>query len=147
MSTTHLQADTYPYSPGTTTRTGKPCSCGSGCPFIPTASSDARPSMTGSVATPRFIPLTSRMTIWVAPFCTPASLSRSASSAPCHRALPMKPPPTPSETQHRVTSWSIIGRFISSPNVIVIGLSTMPWILSCHAWEETWGTTSAVSIR
>jgi hypothetical protein len=59
----------------------------------------------------------------------------------------MKPPPTPSETQHRVTSWSIIGRFISSPNVIVIGLSTMPWILNCHAWEETWGTTSAVSIR
>src|SRR5262250_1599860 len=28
MSTTHLQADTYPYNPGTTTRTGKPCTCG-----------------------------------------------------------------------------------------------------------------------
>ena len=89
MSTTHLVADTYPYSPGTTTRTGYPCSWGSSWPFMPTASSDVRPSMTGSVATPMVIPLTSRMTIWSAPDCIPASRSRSARSTPCQRALPM----------------------------------------------------------
>ena len=47
---------------------------------MPTASIDFRPSMTGSVATPMVIPLTSRMTIWSAPDCIPASRSTSASS-------------------------------------------------------------------
>ncbi len=45
MSVIHLQADTYPYSPGTTVRTGKPCAVGSGRPFMPTARSASLPSI------------------------------------------------------------------------------------------------------
>jgi len=56
---------------------------------MPTASMDARPSITGSVATPMVIPLTSRITIWSAPVWIPALRSRSASSVPSQRALPM----------------------------------------------------------
>ena len=44
-----LVADTYPYRPGTTIRTGKPCSIGSGSPFMPTASIASRPSSSTAV--------------------------------------------------------------------------------------------------
>ena len=42
--------------PGTTIRTGKPCSTGSGCPSIPTASMASRPSITAAVGVPIVIP-------------------------------------------------------------------------------------------
>ena len=58
MSVTHLVADTYPYSPGTTIRTGKPCATGSGWPFIATASSASRPSMTVCTGVPDVKPST-----------------------------------------------------------------------------------------
>ncbi len=114
---------------------------------MPTASSDFRPSMTGSVATPIVIPLTSRMTIWSAPDCIPASRSTSARRMPCQRALPMYPPPTASETQVRVTSCSTMGRWMSSSNVRVAGLSTMPWMRSSQVFAATCGTIRAVSTR
>ena len=57
---------------------------GSGWPFMPTASRDSRPSMTGSVATPMVMPLTSRMTIWSAPGLDP----RLAEQRGQQRALP-----------------------------------------------------------
>ncbi len=44
-------------------------------------------------------------------------------------------------------SCSIMGIFISWSNVIVIGLSTIPWIRSCQVDDDTCGTTSAVSTR
>ena len=79
-----------------------------------TASIESRPSRIGSVATPMVIPCTSRMTIWSAPRWMPALRRIGASSVPCHRALPMKLPPTASETQVRVMSRSIMGRRIRS---------------------------------
>lgn len=62
MSLIHLQADTYPYSPGTTIRTGKPCAKGSGSPFMPKASRASRPSMTSSTGVPMVMPSTERAT-------------------------------------------------------------------------------------
>ena len=47
-SVTHFVADTYPYSPGTTMRTGKPCSTGSGSPSIAIASSALRSSVSAA---------------------------------------------------------------------------------------------------
>ena len=44
-------------------------------------------------------------------------------------------------------SCSIMGIFISSSNVIVIGLSTMPWIFSCQLDACSCGMTRAVSTR
>ena len=58
MSVTHLVADTYPYRPGTTIRAGKPCATGSGCPFIATASSASRPSITVATGVPEVNPST-----------------------------------------------------------------------------------------
>ena len=93
MSSIHLQAETYPYRPGTTMRTGKPWAKGSGSPFMPTASSASRPSMTSSTGVPIVMPSTERATSWSA--CpprdggwTPASSSRSARRTPSQRALP-----------------------------------------------------------
>ncbi len=44
-------------------------------------------------------------------------------------------------------SCSSMGIFISSSNVIVIGLSTMPWIRSCQLEGDTCGMISEVSTR
>src|ERR1700722_19042560 len=52
-SVTHLVADTYPYSPGTTIRAGKPWATGSGWPFMPMASSAFRPSSTVCTGVPQ----------------------------------------------------------------------------------------------
>ena len=79
-----------------------------------TASIESRPSRTGSVATPMVIPLTSRITIWSAPTWMPALRKMGARSVPCQRALPMKLPPTASETQVSVMSRSIMGCRIRS---------------------------------
>src|SRR5699024_6249605 len=52
MSTNHLVADTNPYSPGTTMRTGNPCSKGSGSPFIAMASIASRSSVSAPIGVP-----------------------------------------------------------------------------------------------
>jgi hypothetical protein len=44
-------------------------------------------------------------------------------------------------------SCSIMGIFISSSYVIVIGWSTMPWIRSCQVDAESCGVTREVSTR
>ncbi len=66
MSVIHVQADTYPYRPGTIIRTGKPWSKGRGSPFMPTASIASRPSMTSSTGEPRVMPSTDRAASWSA---------------------------------------------------------------------------------
>ena len=64
-STTHFVAETYPYSPGTTMRTGKPCSTGSGSPFMPTASRRVAPGSCSAVE--RRAARSSRRRSWRAP--------------------------------------------------------------------------------
>ena len=88
MSVTHLVADTYPYSPGTTIRAGKPCATGSGCPFIATASRASRPSSTTCSGVPEVNPSTEVHSSWSAPARGRACRIRSARRAPSHRALP-----------------------------------------------------------
>ena len=86
---THLVADTYPYSPGTTIRAGNPCSTGSGWPFMATASSASRPSRTVCTGVPQVYPSAEVDRIWSAPARGRASRSRLARLAPSHLALPM----------------------------------------------------------
>ena len=102
MSTTHLQADTYPYRPGTTSRAGNPCSTGSAAPFIATATSASRPSRTTDSGVPDVNPSVDVHSSCDAPACGRASRSSEASDAPSHLALPMYGPPTGFDTQHRV---------------------------------------------
>src|SRR5215469_5146373 len=103
MSVTHLVADTYPYRPGTTMRTGKPCSTGSGWPFIATASRASRPSITTWTGVPEVNPSTDVHSSMDAPLLTPACRKRDPREAPSHLALPMYGPLTGLETQHSVT--------------------------------------------
>ncbi len=153
MSSIHLQADTYPYRPGTIMRTGKPWASGSGSPFIPTASIASRPSMTSSTGVPSVMPSTDRATSWSAGpprrgGLTPASRSRSARRTPIQRALPTYGPPTSLDTHVRVMSRSINSRASRSWNVYVTGRVTpFPWIRSRQRVASTFGTTSAVSTR
>src|SRR6201996_2711965 len=80
MSTTHLQADTYPYRPGTTRRAGKPCSVGSTAPFIPTASSASWPlSSTTESGVPEVKPSLEVHSSWSAPARGLADRMRAAS--------------------------------------------------------------------
>ena len=102
MSTTHLQADTYPYRPGTTSRAGNPCSTGSAAPFIATATSASRPSRTTDSGVPDVNPSVDVHSSCDAPACRRASRSSEASDAPSHFAFPMYGPPTGFDTQHRV---------------------------------------------
>src|SRR6516162_8520167 len=102
MSASHLHADTYPYRPGTTIRTGNPCATGSGEPFIATASSASRPSMTACTGTPEVNPSAEVHSNWLAPARRPAWRSRLARLAPSHRALPIYGPATGLDTQHNV---------------------------------------------
>jgi hypothetical protein len=88
MSVTHLVADTYPYSPGTTSRAGKPCATGNGVPFIATASSASRPSSTTCSGVPLVYPSTEVHSSWSAPASGRACRIRSARRAPSHLALP-----------------------------------------------------------
>ena len=110
MSVTHLHADTYPYRPGTTIRAGKPCATGSGAPFMPTATSASRPSITTLVGAPIVMPSTDVISNWSDASLTPASRSRSASRAPSQRALLISGPPTGFDTQQSVIQRSISGR-------------------------------------
>ena len=102
MSVTHLVADTYPYRPGTTSRAGNPCSTGSAAPFMATATSASRPSITTDSGVPEVNPSTDVHSSWSAPACGRASRSSDASDAPSHFAFPMYGPPTGLETQHSV---------------------------------------------
>src|SRR5215471_1337615 len=99
MSLIHLHADTYPYRPGTTMRTGNPCATGRGVPFIATASRASRPSSAAWTGTPEVNPSTEVHSSWLAPARIPAWRSRLARLAPSHRALPMYGPPTGLDTQ------------------------------------------------
>jgi hypothetical protein len=56
ISVIHLHADTYPYRPGTTIRTGKPCATGRAVPFIATASIASLPSSTVLIGVPEVNP-------------------------------------------------------------------------------------------
>lgn len=153
MSWIHLQADTKPYRPGTTMRTGKPWAKGSGSPFIPRASIESRPSMTSSTGLPMVIPSTERATSWWAgpPFdggLTPHWRRRSARRTPIHRALPTYGPPTSFETQASVMFRSISGMRSSCANdTFASRVTPLPWIRSRHEFASTLGTTSAVSTR
>ena len=83
-------------------RAGKPCAIGSACPFIATASSASRPSITVCTGVPEVNPSTEVHISWSAPALIPASLSRAARLAPSHLALPMYGPSTGLDTQHKV---------------------------------------------
>ena len=102
ISVTHLVADTYPYSPGTTMRTGKPCSTGSAWPFMATASRASRPSMTVCTGVPDVNPSLEVHSSWSAPALMPAWRKTAARLAPSHSAFPMYGPATGLDTQHSV---------------------------------------------
>ena len=70
-------------------RTGKPCSTGSGSPFMPTQSSGSRPSSSAAIGVPIVMPSTERASSWSAPGRTPTSRSSGASGTPSQRAVPM----------------------------------------------------------
>ena len=89
-----------------TSRTGNPCSRGSGSPFMATATSACRPSKAYSVGKPEFQLSTERPTICVAPRCTPARFSTASRGTPRHTALSTRFPPTRLETQLSVTGVS-----------------------------------------
>src|SRR5215469_4041255 len=101
MSATHLHADTYPYSPGTTSRAGNPWSTGSAASFMATAMSESRPvSSTTDSGVPDVNPSTDVHSSWSAPRSGPASRISAAYDAPSHLALLISGPPTGFETQH-----------------------------------------------
>ena len=79
-------------------RTGKPCSTGSGSPFMPRASIAVRPSVTASTGVPVVKPSTLVDAICWAPARTPASASRSASGTPRNTAFETSAPPTSLDT-------------------------------------------------
>ena len=83
-------------------RAGKPCATGSGWPFIATASSASRPSITVCTGVPEVNPSTEVHISWSAPALIPASRSTARRLAPSHFALPMYGPPTGLDTQHKV---------------------------------------------
>ncbi len=107
-------------------RTGKPCSSGSGSPFMATASIASRPSVTADVGVLQVQPSTERLRTCSAPACTPASSSSGASRTPVQRAVPTYGPPTSLDTQVRVMSRSTSGRRSRSSKDSVSGRSTMP---------------------
>ena len=71
----HLVADSYPYRPGTSIRTGNPCSNGNACPSIEIASIASRPSVASTRGVPAVNPSTERLAICVAPVDAPAAVA------------------------------------------------------------------------
>ena len=112
-----------------------------------TASSAFRPSMTVSIGVPQVHPSAEVLRIWSAPRLTRASRSRAARLAPSHRALPTYGPPTWLDTQARVMSASVSGRFSSWSKVMSSSRSTRPCTRRCHVSGGTWGRLSDVSTR
>src|SRR5215469_9074460 len=103
MSATHLHADTYPYSPGTTSRAGNPWSTGRAVPFMATAMSESRPvSSTTDSGVPDVNPSTDVHSSWSAPRSGPAARIRAPYDAPRNLALLMYGPLTGFDTQHSV---------------------------------------------
>jgi len=147
MSVTHLVADTYPYSPGTTMRTGNPCATGSAVPFMATASIASRPSRTVAMGVPEVKPSVEVHSNWSAPARGRAVRSRLARLVPSHLALPMYGPATGFDTQHSVIQSSISGRLSSWSKLMLISRSTMPWMRRCQVCGATSGRISAVSTR
>ena len=88
-------------------RTGKPCTTGSGSPFIPIASIASSTSSAERVGAPIVIPSTDRQTSCVLAVRTPFSRRNAPSGTPSQRAVPARSPPTSLETQVRVTSRSM----------------------------------------
>ena len=95
-------------------RTGKPCSMGSGRPFMATASMASRSSVSTSTGVAHVHPSWEVCSTQSAPASTPTSASRSARRTPLQRALPTSPPPTSLLTQLRVIHDSVTWRDTSS---------------------------------
>ncbi len=70
-------------------RAGKPCSAGSGSPFMPIAISASLPSVSAWTGVLTVNPSTDRLSTWSAPGWTPARASRSWTRTPSQRAPPM----------------------------------------------------------
>ena len=70
-------------------RNGKPCSGGSGSPFMPTQSRGSRPSSRAATGVPIVMPSTERASSWSAPAWIPASRSSGTSGTPSQREVPM----------------------------------------------------------
>ena len=92
-----------------TSRAGNPCLAGSGSPFIATATSASRSSVSACTGVEIVIPSVEWLRIWSAPVRTPARSSRSRVRTPSQRAPPTYGPPTSFETQVRVMSRSTSG--------------------------------------
>src|SRR4051794_41401187 len=95
MSISHFVADTYPYRPGTTMRTGKPCSSGNGCPFIANASIDSRSSVRVPIGVPAVKPSLEVDLIASASDDGPAPAARPFTTTPDPTHLPSRHPPPP----------------------------------------------------
>ncbi len=92
-------------------RTGKPCSIGSGSPFIATASMALRlRSVSAASGVPQVQPSSEVCRTASAPSCSPASASSPANRTPLHQALPIRLPPTGLDTQFSVIQSSVIVR-------------------------------------
>ena len=101
-----------------TIRSGKPCSTGSGSPFIPNASIASSTSSAERVGAPMVMPSVGAAHSWCCPGRIPFSRRMAPSGTPSHRAVPASTPPTSLETQVSVTSRSITSsRSNSSPSV------------------------------
>ena len=99
-------------------RSGKPCSTGSGSPFIPNASIASSTSSAERVGVPMVMPSVERQTSCVLSAWIPFSRRMAPSGTPSHRAVPARTPPTSLETQVSVTSRSITSsRSNRSPSV------------------------------
>ena len=145
---THFVADTYPYRPGTTMRTGKPCSNGSGSPFMATAKMASRPSSVRELRGVDAVnPSTLSESTMSASPCGDARRSTSRIGTPCQIALPTSPPPTSFDTHVRVTPYSSRPMLTRSSKDSSIGLSTMPSMVRRHVEGSTFGTVRAVSTR
>ena len=129
-------------------RTGKPCSSGSGSPFMPTA---MRASRFSSVSAPSGVPMVMLSALVVltasAPSWTPARASRSRTGMPSQAALPTYGPPTSFDTQVRVMRLSTRRSLSRSRKLSSSSWSTMPWMRSVYPSTGTFGTLSAVSTR
>ncbi|MNI53936.1 hypothetical protein D3C73_1087970 [compost metagenome] len=146
-STTHLVAETNPYSPGTTIRTGYPCSTGSGSPFMPMASMASRSSWRTSNGVDALKPSMDVESTMSAPSFGLALARTSRMGRPSHLAFPANFPPTGFDTQVRVTCDSIRSASRRSWKVRVTSSSTIPCTRSSQSLMLISGTLRAVSMR
>ena len=88
IEVSHLQAETYPYKPGMTSRAGKPCWLGSGSPFMPTAIIASLPSNASARETLEVNPSLDLHNSWSAAGSMFASERNAFNGTPSQRALP-----------------------------------------------------------